>query len=83
MVLTDKNGEASYTYDTYRITVLDRTGLEQSISSAMSDWIDAAKAQEEQPYVPTLPDRVQAVEQAAKEQAVALDDIVTVLEGII
>ena len=83
VVLTDKNGEALYTYDVYRITVLDRPGLEQSISNAMSDWIDAAKVQEEQPHVPTLPDRVQAVEQAAEEQAVTLDDIVTVLEGIV
>ena len=83
VVLADKNGEASYTYDIYRITVLDRTGLEQSISNAMSDWINAAKMQNDQSSVPSLPDRVQAVEQASEKQAVTLDDIVTVLEGIV
>lgn len=73
---TDMNGEEStvYQYDSYRVTVTDRTNLETSVADNFEQWLAFAKS--EPLKAPTVDERVGSLE-------VATDGILTVLEAIV
>ncbi len=52
----------AWAVDEYRLTVLNRSGLEASIESNLKAWMDMAKAQEEIPPPKTVDERVTDVE---------------------
>lgn len=41
--LIDEDGVGVYTYDTYRITVADRIGIEDSVEQDFDAWVETAK----------------------------------------
>lgn len=56
----------AWAVDEYRLTVLNRSGLEESIENNLRAWLDMAKAQEEIPPPKTVDERVTDVEDAVE-----------------
>lgn len=48
-ILIDKDGEGFYQYDSYRINVLYRQNLKESIEANFAEWLTYAKAEETKP----------------------------------
>ena len=65
IVLIDKDGEGFYQYDTYRVTVIARPSLEESVEANFSEWLAAAKNPITIPS--TINERVTDVESALVE----------------
>lgn len=60
--LIDKDGEGSYVFDLYRLTVSDRPGLAESVESNFEAWITSAKEAEAAPKPKSVEERVETVE---------------------
>lgn len=76
VVLTNKDGEEFYQYDSYRINVPMRPNLKESIESNFTEWLEFAKTEENKPVPLTVPQKVELHD-------VELSGIVTVLEGLV
>lgn len=64
----NEDGSISYEYDTYRMEIVYRDGIEQSISENFTEWVEFAKAKEQPvPPTPTEQDRIDALESAVLE----------------
>ena len=60
--LIDKDGEGSYIFDMYRLTVADRPGLPETVESDFDAWVAHAKELEVAPKPKTVEQRVETVE---------------------
>lgn len=61
-----RDDQTAYQYDEYRISVIDRPGLQEAIEQNFSDWLAYAKSQTVTP--PTGEERLTALENAMLEQ---------------
>ena len=62
ITLIDKEGEGSYVFDMYRLTVKDRPNLETSVEANFEAWITSAKEAEAAPKPKSVEERVETVE---------------------
>lgn len=75
--LADEDGVGVYTYDTYRITVPERSGLEDMIFLNFDAWVECAKNAELAKPVPTIEERVLTTE----TKVVTIEETIDVLFG--
>lgn len=61
-----RDDQTVYQYDEYRISIIDRPGLQEAIEQNFEDWLAYAKSQTLTP--PTGEERMTALENAMLEQ---------------
>jgi hypothetical protein len=63
IVLGDKNGEATYTYDHYRVEVFQRPGIDRAVEEHFDEWLAIASEKEAAAGSPqSLDERLATVE---------------------
>lgn len=80
--LGDRDGEAVYSYDQYRLNVFPRPGLRESIEKNFDAWLATAKEREGTKAMPTIDERILAVEAENKKLLLENTDLKNRIEKV-